>query len=192
MIHSYYYKFLRKKFYMKRGPKPRLITEEFLAKGQHLAARGLSQQQVCYALGFSETWWYDAKQKNSDISESFKRGQAKGLAEVSNAIYEQALNGSTGAACFFLKNRDPDRWSDVKSVNAVQINVGKMTDTQLLEELRSDPRVYAAITRQMPELKKSLQLSKKTYLIFLQDVWKYPTSAFFLILLSLFLLLPKA
>ena len=113
---------------MKRGPKPRLITEEFLAKVEHLAARGLSQQQVCHALGFSETWWYDAKQKNSDISESFKRGQAKGLAEVSNAIYEQALNGSTGAACFFLKNRDPDRWSDVKSVNAVQINVDKMTE----------------------------------------------------------------
>ena len=154
MIHSYYYKFFRKKFYMKRGPKPRLITEEFLAKVEHLAARGLSQQQVCHALGFSETWWYDAKQKNSDISESFKRGKAKGLAEVSNAIYEQALNGSTGAACFYLKNRDPDRWSDVKSVNAVQINVGKMTDTQLLEELRSDPRVYAAITRQMPELEK--------------------------------------
>lgn len=154
MIHSYYYKFFRKKFYMKRGPKPRLITEEFLAKVEHLAARGLSQQQVCHALGFSETWWYDAKQKNSDISDSFKKGQAKGLAEVSNAIYEQALNGSTGAACFFLKNRDPDRWSDVKSVNAVQINVGKMTDTQLLEELRSDPRVYAAITRQMPELEK--------------------------------------
>ena len=37
---------------MKRGPKPRLITEEFLAKVEHLAARGLSQQQVCHALGF--------------------------------------------------------------------------------------------------------------------------------------------
>ena len=138
----------------KRGPKPRLITKQFLEKVEHLATRGLSQQQVCHALGFSETWWYDAKQKNSDISDSFKKGQAKGLAEVSNSIYEQALNGGTGAACFFLKNRDPDRWSDVKSVNALQINVGKMTDTQLLEELRSDPRLYAAITRQMPELEK--------------------------------------
>ena len=94
---------------MKRGPKPRLVTDEFLRKVEHLAARGLSQQQVCHALGLSETWWYDAKQKNSEISDSFKRGQAKGLAEVSNAIYEQALNGSTGAAYFFLKNRDPDR-----------------------------------------------------------------------------------
>ena len=137
---------------MKRGPKPRLITEEFLEKVEHLAARGLSQQQVCDALGFSETWWYDAKQKNSDISESFKRGAARGLAEVSNAIYEQALNGSTGAACFFLKNRDPDRWSDVKSVNAVQINVGKMTDTQLLDELRSDPVMAKSLQSFIPQL----------------------------------------
>jgi|TARA_B100000959_G_scaffold144531_1_gene151807 hypothetical protein len=137
---------------MKRGPKPRLITEEFLEKVEHLAARGLSQQQVCDALGFSETWWYDAKQKNSDISESFKRGAARGLAEVSNAIYEQALNGSTGAACFFLKNRDPDRWSDVKSVNAVQINVGKMTDTQLLDELRSDPVMLKSLQSFIPQL----------------------------------------
>ena len=119
---------------------------------EHHASRGLSQQQVCHALGLSETWWYDAKQKNSEISDSFKRGQAKGLAEVSNAIYEQALNGSTGAACFFLKNRDPDRWSDVKSVNAVQINVGKMTDTQLLEELRSDPVMSKSLQSIIPQL----------------------------------------
>ena len=139
---------------MKPGPKPRKTTQEFFEQIEHHASRGLSQQQICHALGISETWWYEAKHKNPEISESFKKGQAQGIGEVSNAIFEQALNGSTAAACFFLKNRDPDRWSDVKSVNAVQINVGKMTDTQLLEELRSDPRVYAAITRQMPELEK--------------------------------------
>ena len=137
---------------MKPGPKPRVVSEKLLEEIEHHASRGLSQQQVCHALGLSETWWYDAKQKNSDISDSFKRGQAKGLAEVSNAIYEQALNGSTGAACFFLKNRDPDRWSDVKSVNAVQINVGKMTDTQLLEELRSDPVMSKSLQSFIPQL----------------------------------------
>jgi len=70
----------------KKGPRPRQITKEFLQMIEQLAARGLSQKQVCEASGFSETWWYDAKQKNSDISESFKRGKAKGLVEVSNAI----------------------------------------------------------------------------------------------------------
>ena len=137
---------------MKTGPKPRKITTQLLEQIEFQASRGLSQQQVCHALGFSETWWYDAKQKNSEISDSFKRGQAKGLAEVSNAIYEQALNGSTGAACFFLKNRDPDRWSDVKSVNAVQINISKMTDTQLLDELRSDPVMSKSLQSFIPQL----------------------------------------
>lgn len=124
---------------MKPGPKPRKTTQEFFEQIEHHASRGLSQQQICHALGISETWWYEAKHKNPEISESFKKGQAQGIGEVSNAIYEQALAGSTGAACFFLKNRDPDRWSDVKSVNAVQINVSKLSDSQLLEEIRSDP-----------------------------------------------------
>ena len=137
---------------MKPGPKPRTLSRELLDQIEQHASRGLSQQQICYALGISETWWYDAKQKSAEISESFKRGQAKGLAEVSNAIYEQALNGSTGAACFFLKNRDPDRWSDVKSVNAVQINISKMTDTQLLDELRSDPVMSKSLESFIPQL----------------------------------------
>ena len=138
--------------FMKTGLKPRKITTQLLKQIELQVSRGLSQQQFCHALGFIETWWYDAKQKNSEISDSFKRGQAKGLAEVSNTIYEQALNGSTGAACFFLKNRDPDRWSDVKSVNAVQINISKMTDTQLLEELRSDPVMSKSLQSFIPQL----------------------------------------
>ena len=139
---------------MKRGPKAREISKELLGRVEQLATRGLSQKQVCDVLGFSETWWHAKKQEISELGEFYKKGQAKGLAEVSNALYEQALNGSTGAACFFLKNRDPDRWSDVKSVNAVQINVGKMTDTQLLEELRSDPVISKSLQSFIPQLKE--------------------------------------
>ena len=140
---------------MKRGPKAREISKELLGRVEKLATRGLSQKQVCDALGFSETWWHAKKQEISELGEFYKKGQAKGLAEVSNALYEQALNGSTGAACFFLKNRDPDRLSDVKSVNALQINVGKMTDTQLLEELRSDPATMRSLLSMLPQLSES-------------------------------------
>ena len=139
---------------MKRGPKAREISKELLGRVEQLATRGLSQKQVCHALGFSETWWHAKKQEFSELGEFYKKGQAKGLAEVSNALYEQALSGSTGAACFFLKNRDPDRWSDLKSVNAVQINVGKMSDTQLLEELRSDPVISKSLQSFIPQLKE--------------------------------------
>ena len=137
---------------MKPGPKPRKTTQEFFEQIEHHASRGLSQQQICHAIGISETWWYEAKHKNPEISESFKKGQAQGIGEVSNAIYEQALAGSTGAACFFLKNRDPDRWSDVKSVNAVQINVSKLSDSQLLEEIRSDPVITNSLQSVIPQL----------------------------------------
>ena len=137
---------------MKRGPKAREISKELLERVEQLATRGLSQKQVCDVLGFSETWWHAKKQEISELGEFYKKGQAKGLAELSNALYEQALNGSTGAACFFLKNRDPDRWSDIKSVNAVQINVGKMSDTQLLEELRSDPVISKSLQSFIPQL----------------------------------------
>ena len=139
---------------MKRGPKAREISKELLGRVEQLATRGLSQKQVWHALGFSETWWHAKKQEFSELGEFYKKGQAKGLAEVSNALYEQALSGSTGAACFFLKNRDPDQWSDVKSVNAVQINVGKMSDTQLLEELRSDPVISKSLQSFIPQLKE--------------------------------------
>ncbi len=99
---------------MKPGPKPRKTTQEFFEQIEHHASRGLSQQQICHALGISETWWYEAKQKNPDITESYKKGKAKGIGEICNSIFEQALNGSIAAACFYLKNRDPNRWSDFK------------------------------------------------------------------------------
>ena len=137
---------------MKPGPKPRKTTQEFFEQIEHHASRGLSQQQICHALGISETWWYEAKHKNPEISESFKKGQAQGIGKVSNAIFEQAFSGSTDAVCFYLKNRDPDRWPDVKSVNAVQINVSKLSDSQLLEEIRSHPGITNSLQSEISQL----------------------------------------
>ena len=88
---------------MKPGPKPRVVSEKLLEEIEHHASRGLSQQQTCRTLGISEAWWYEAKKKNLEIMETYKTGEAKGLAEISNAVFEQALKGSTGAACFFLR-----------------------------------------------------------------------------------------
>ena len=45
----------------KPGPKPRTLLRELLDQIEQHASRGLSQQQICHALGISETWWYDAK-----------------------------------------------------------------------------------------------------------------------------------
>ena len=50
---------------MKTGPKPRKLTTQLLEQIEFQASRGLSQQQICRALGISETWWYDAKHKSA-------------------------------------------------------------------------------------------------------------------------------
>jgi hypothetical protein len=102
---------------MKRGPKPRQVTQKLLEQIEYHAARGLSQKQICDVLGFSETWWHAKKVEYS---------------------FENAMSGNPVSQIFFLKNRDPNRWKDVKSINHLQLNVSKMTDTELLQELKSD------------------------------------------------------
>ena len=68
---------------MKRGPKPRPITHELLEQVERLAARGLSQKQVYDALGFSQNWWHSQKAESQELAECYKRGAAKGIADVS-------------------------------------------------------------------------------------------------------------
>ena len=52
---------------------------------------GLSQKQICDALGFSETWWHAKKAEYSELGESYKKGSASGFADVTNALYENAM-----------------------------------------------------------------------------------------------------
>ena len=58
---------------MKRGPKPRKINQDLLEQIEHHAARGVSQKQICDALGFSKTWWHAKKAEYSELGESYKK-----------------------------------------------------------------------------------------------------------------------
>ena len=76
---------------MKRGPKPRQVTQDLLEQIEHHASE-LCQKQFRDALGFSETWWNAKKAEYSELGESYKKGSASGLANVTNALYENAMN----------------------------------------------------------------------------------------------------
>jgi hypothetical protein len=63
------------------------------------------------------------KAEYSELGESYKKGSASGLADVTNALYENAMNGNPVSQIFFLKNRDPNRWNDDKtSVSLYRVN----------------------------------------------------------------------
>ncbi len=66
--------------------------------------------------------------------------------------FEKIHKAMWAVEIFFLKNRDPNRWNDVKSINHLQLNVSKMTDSQLLQELKSDPVLSSTFQNIIPQL----------------------------------------
>jgi len=81
-------------------------------RAELLAGQGLSRKQLAYCLGIGESTVY--KKLNTDIEfrEAIKRGRAKGLETISNALFEAGKNGNVTSMIFYLKNRDPERWQD--------------------------------------------------------------------------------
>ena len=137
---------------MKRGPKPRLITKELLNQLERLAARGLSQKQVCHSLGFSESWWHDQKHRSPELQESYEKGATQGVLEIADSLFEAARSGNTTAQLFFLKCRSPTEWRDHQNSTNVQINLHRLSDSQLLDELRQDPVIVQSLKHVIPQL----------------------------------------
>ncbi len=86
------------------------ITEELCKKAESYAAQGLNMEQIARVLGMGESTLYAKKVEYPEFLESIKNGQAKGVAIVTNALFNNAKDGNLGAQCFYLKNRA--QWTD--------------------------------------------------------------------------------
>ena len=119
--------------------KPRIEID--LDEVETLASRGLTQQQIADALGISVDTLYSRKRENQDFQEAIKRGQAKGVASVSNKLYESAMRGEAWAVCFFLKTKGGyketqkvEMTADVKTQEVELTSKQKATLDKLLDE----------------------------------------------------------
>ncbi len=104
--------------------RPRFtVTPELLKEVERLATRGLSRDQIALALGISPRTLYFRKRDNKEFAEALAAGQAKGIAVVANALYENAIGRRGGDGTFltppdtraqiaFLARRDPENWSE--------------------------------------------------------------------------------
>ena len=90
----------------KTKPKIPISVEQV----ERLAAQGLTNEQIYLSLGIGESTFYDRKKNEPEIEEAIKRGKAKGIAKITNALFENASKGNLGAQCFFLKNQAG--WTD--------------------------------------------------------------------------------
>ena len=87
--------------------RPRFqITPEVLERTERLMAQGLTKEQCSAALGIHTATFMAYQAENSEFSESIKRGQALGIEEVTNALFENAtVERDNVAIIFYLKNR---------------------------------------------------------------------------------------
>ncbi len=82
------------------------INEEVLQRTERLMAQGLTKEQCARALGVSVSTFQLYQAENSEFSEAIKRGEALGIEEVTNALFENAtLERDNTAIIFYLKNR---------------------------------------------------------------------------------------
>jgi len=95
-------------------PKAFEVDDAMLSKVESLAAQGLTKEQIARSLGVSYNTLNERQKDYPEFLEAIKRGQAKGIATVSNALFQKAKDGDNTAMIFYLKNRDPDNWEDIQ------------------------------------------------------------------------------
>ena len=99
-------------------------------KVRRLAAQGLSQKQISRSLGVSWNTLNRNRKRSKDFNAAYEQGAAEGLSNVTNSLYEQALEGNTTASIFFLKNRDENRWRDrVETTHDHQLSLSNVIDS---------------------------------------------------------------
>ncbi len=76
-----------------------------LEKVEELASLGLSEQQIADSLGISRSTLSRRKNDNETFDTALRKGKAKGLVKVSNALMQQVEKGSLRATIFYLKCR---------------------------------------------------------------------------------------
>ena len=121
-------------------------TEETYAEIERMAALGLNEQDIAHNLDLDPATLSRKKEEFNQLDQSITRGRAKGVVKVTGHLMEQIEGGNHQAAAFYLKNRRPQEWNDIQSVAAIQVNLGKLTDTQLLDEIRQDPAMTTALS----------------------------------------------
>lgn len=74
-----------------------------IANIEALAGRGLTEQQIADVLDIDLRQLREEQNGLTVYRAAIRRGRAKGIAEVSNALFRKAKGGDTRAMIFFLE-----------------------------------------------------------------------------------------
>jgi hypothetical protein len=97
-----------------KRPPGRQPLELDLVTIEDLAGRGLTHAQIADSLGISERSLFNHKNRDDDVREAIRRGQARGVSVVASALMDQVRKGNVTAQIFFLKCRGG--WTETQRV----------------------------------------------------------------------------
>ena len=91
---------------------PALICAELARLTTLELEAGLTQAEICEQIGVPVRTFRRWCTQDPRIKQALSVGAEAALASVENALFKKAQSGDLGAMCFFLKNRDPEHWSE--------------------------------------------------------------------------------
>ncbi|MDB3926433.1 hypothetical protein N9356_04750, partial [Porticoccaceae bacterium] len=100
-------------------------------KAREMASRGLTAAQIASCLGISETTLYKKQNEYAEFMDAIKKGRTEGINQVSNALFEKAIQGNVTAMIYYLKTRDRENWGEnqpepLKEMPPMQIVVSSL------------------------------------------------------------------
>lgn len=114
-------------------PESLKMSQELYDEFEHMASLGLTHQQMAACKGICRSTLQKYKCNYPEFAEAIERGKARGVRDVSNALYNSAVGGDVTAQRYFLNNRSRDQWSE-RHVNE-NVNV-EMTHEEWLDKLK--------------------------------------------------------
>ena len=123
-----------------------------LDKIEQLAAQGLGTTQIARAMGVSWSTIDRNRKRSANFEDAIKRGEAKGLAEVTNALFSSAQGGNVTAQIFYLKNRDTTNWMDRVETNHT-LSIGSALDNARLRTLEAPANIIEG--EKVPDIRLS-------------------------------------
>lgn len=104
---------------MANGKYQQWLTPEGLIRLRGWAMDGLDDEQIARdKVGVSRQTLYNWRKKYEEIDEALRMGKDVADRQVENALYTAAIEGNVTAIIFWLKNRKPDKWRDMKNIDA--------------------------------------------------------------------------
>lgn len=80
------------------------ITKKLCEKAEKLSAKGLTMSQIASVLNMGESTLYEKQAQYPEFSESIKRGRNKGIEQITNTLFQKAVEGDNTSMIFYLKN----------------------------------------------------------------------------------------